>query len=75
MRSGAIVLSSNSDCQDCEVIRKSGVYLLYPEYRGFRRVSTRRSPKLFYRLELDRIVVFWVLHVHRDHPSLLSSES
>jgi hypothetical protein len=26
---GAIVLSSNSDCQNCEVIRKSGVYLLY----------------------------------------------
>ena len=27
--SGAIVLSSNSDCQNCEVIQKSGVYLLY----------------------------------------------
>jgi hypothetical protein len=27
--SGAIVLSSNSDCQTCEVIRKSGAYLLY----------------------------------------------
>jgi hypothetical protein len=27
--SGAIVLSSNSDCQNCEVIRKSGAYLLY----------------------------------------------
>jgi hypothetical protein len=27
--SGAIVLSSNSGCQNCEVIRKSGVYLLY----------------------------------------------
>src|SRR6266481_897210 len=26
---GGIVLSSNSDCQNCEVIRKSGVYLLY----------------------------------------------
>jgi hypothetical protein len=25
----AIVLSSNSDCQNCEVIQKSGVYLLY----------------------------------------------
>jgi hypothetical protein len=27
--SGAIVLSSNSDCQNCERIQKSGVYLLY----------------------------------------------
>lgn len=26
---GAIVLSSNSDCKDCEVIKKSGAYLLY----------------------------------------------
>jgi hypothetical protein len=26
---GAFVLSSNSDCRNCEVIRKSGVYLLY----------------------------------------------
>jgi hypothetical protein len=26
---GAIVLSSNSDCQNCEVIKKSGVYELY----------------------------------------------
>jgi len=27
--SGAIVLSSNSDCQNCEIIQKSGVYELY----------------------------------------------
>jgi hypothetical protein len=27
--SGGIVLSSNSDCKNCEVIQKSGVYLLY----------------------------------------------
>jgi len=27
--SGAIVLSSNSDCHNCEVIQKSGAYLLY----------------------------------------------
>jgi hypothetical protein len=27
--SGAIVLSSNSDCQNCEVIQKSGLYELY----------------------------------------------
>jgi len=26
---GAIVVSSNSDCQDCQAIQKSGVYLLY----------------------------------------------
>jgi hypothetical protein len=29
--SGAIVLSSNSDCQHCDPIRKSGAYLLYKE--------------------------------------------
>jgi hypothetical protein len=27
--SGAIVLSSNSECQNCQVIQKSGAYLLY----------------------------------------------
>ncbi|PYV78960.1 MAG: hypothetical protein DMG93_21595 [Acidobacteria bacterium] len=27
--SGAIVLSSNSDCQNCDVIKKSGAYELY----------------------------------------------
>jgi hypothetical protein len=27
--SGAIVLSSNSDCQNCDIIQKSGVYELY----------------------------------------------
>jgi len=27
--SGVIVLSSNSDCQNCQVIQKSGAYLLY----------------------------------------------
>jgi hypothetical protein len=27
--SGAIVLTSNSDCQNCDVIQKSGAYLLY----------------------------------------------
>ncbi len=27
--SGAIVLSSNSDCHNCEIIQKSGAYLLY----------------------------------------------
>jgi hypothetical protein len=27
--SGAIILSSNSVCQNCEVIQKSGAYLLY----------------------------------------------
>jgi hypothetical protein len=27
--SGAIVLSSNSECQNCQAIQKSGVYLLY----------------------------------------------
>ena len=26
---GAIVISSNSDCQNCEVIQKSGLYELY----------------------------------------------
>jgi plasmid stabilization system protein ParE len=41
-------------------------------YRGFRRVLTRRFPyKLFYRLEDDRVIIFRVLHVRRDHPRLL----
>jgi toxin ParE1/3/4 len=41
-------------------------------YRGFRRILLRRFPyKLFYRLEAERVVVFRVLHVKRDHPKLL----
>lgn len=41
-------------------------------YRGFRRVLARRFPyKLFYRLEGNRIIVFRILHVRRDHPRLL----
>jgi toxin ParE1/3/4 len=47
---------------------------VYPEYyRGFRRALTGRFPyKLFYRLELGRIIVFRILHARRDHPPLLS---
>lgn len=38
-------------------------------YRGFRRLLTRRFPyKLFYCVEGDRVIVFRVLHVKRDHP-------
>ena len=41
-------------------------------YRGFRRILLRRFPfKVFYRLEPERVVVFRVLHVKRDHPRLL----
>jgi toxin ParE1/3/4 len=41
-------------------------------YRGFRRVLARRFPyKLFYRLEDDRVIIFRILHVRRDHPRLL----
>lgn len=41
-------------------------------YRGFRRILLRRFPyKVFYRLEAERVVVFRVLHVKRDHPHLL----
>lgn len=41
-------------------------------YRGFRRVLIPRFPyKLFYRLQDDRVVVFRVLHAHRNHPQLL----
>lgn len=44
-------------------------------YRGFRRILTRRFPyKLFYRLEGKRIIVFRLLHAHRDHARLLRSE-
>jgi toxin ParE1/3/4 len=45
-------------------------------YRGFRRALTRRFPyKMFYRLEGNQIIVFRVLHAHRDHPRLLPRES
>lgn len=43
-------------------------------YRGFRRLLTRRFPyKLFYRIEGDRVIVFRILHVKRDHPRHLGS--
>jgi plasmid stabilization system protein ParE len=36
---------------------------------------TRRFPyKLFYRLEGKRIIVFRILHAHRDHARLLRPE-
>jgi toxin ParE1/3/4 len=41
-------------------------------YRGFYRVLAQHFPyKLFYRLEDDRVIVFRILHVRRDHPRLL----
>lgn len=41
-------------------------------YRGFRRILLQRFPyKVFYRMEPQRVVVFRVLHVKRDHPRLL----
>ena len=41
-------------------------------YRSFRRVLARRFPyKLFYRVEDDRVIIFRILHVRRDHPRLL----
>jgi toxin ParE1/3/4 len=41
-------------------------------YRRFRRVFVRRFPyKVFYRLEGDRLIVFRILHVRRDHSRLL----
>jgi plasmid stabilization system protein ParE len=37
-------------------------------YNGFRRLLVRRFPyKVFYRIEGDRVIVFRVLHVKRDH--------
>ena len=37
-------------------------------YNGFRRLITRRFPyKLFYRIEGDRVIVFRILHVKREH--------
>jgi toxin ParE1/3/4 len=45
-------------------------------YRGFRRVFVRRFPyKLFYRVEDNRVIVFRILHVRRDHPRLLRPEN
>jgi toxin ParE1/3/4 len=44
-------------------------------YRGFRRVLARRFPyKLFYSLKGDRVIIFRILHVRRDHPRLLRPE-
>ncbi len=41
-------------------------------YRGFRRLLTRRFPyKVFYRIDGDRVVVFRVLHAHREHTRML----
>ena len=41
-------------------------------YRDFRRLLIRQFPyKLFYRVEVERIVVFRILHVSRDHRQLL----
>jgi toxin ParE1/3/4 len=67
-----------------EFVAEVGITILHlvrdPErrpdyYRGFRRVLMRRFPyKLFYRLEGDRVIVFRVLHAHRDHPRLLPRE-
>ena len=55
------------------LVRDPHRYTIY--YRGFRRVFVRRFPyKLFYRLEGDRIIVFRILHAHRDHPRLLRPE-
>lgn len=64
-----------------EFVAEFGITILHlvrdPErrrdyYRGFRRILMRRFPyKLFYRLEGERVIVFRVLHAHRDHPRLL----
>ena len=41
-------------------------------YRDFRRLLIRRFPyNLFYRVEIERIVVFRILHASRDHRPLL----
>ena len=41
-------------------------------YRDFRRILTRRFPyKIFYTIEAERVIVFRVLHVKRDHPQRL----
>ena len=37
-------------------------------YRGFRRMLTRRFPyKIFYRIEISRVVVFRILHAKQKH--------
>jgi toxin ParE1/3/4 len=37
-------------------------------YRDFRRLLTRRFPyKLFYRVEIDRVIVFRILHAKQEH--------
>jgi toxin ParE1/3/4 len=61
---------ANIDATIRRLIRDPLRYPVY--YRGFRRVLARRFPyKLFYRVDDDRIIVFRILHVRRDHPRLL----
>jgi plasmid stabilization system protein ParE len=37
-------------------------------YRSFRRLLARRFPyKIFYSIEGDRVIVFRILHVKREH--------
>ena len=41
-------------------------------YRQFRRVMFDRFPyKVFFQIEGDAVIVFRIIHVSRDHPSLL----
>jgi len=41
-------------------------------YREFRRIITRRFPyKIFYSLIGNRVIVFLILHVKRDHKQQL----
>lgn len=63
-------LLADIDATIQSLIRDPQLHPVY--YRGFRRVLARRFPyKLFYRLEGNRIIVFRILHVRRDHPRLL----
>ena len=63
-------LLADIDATIQSLIRDPRLHPVY--YRGFRRVLERRFPyKLFYRLESNRIIVFRILHVRRDHPRLL----
>lgn len=49
----------------------------YPEratvyYRGFHRLLAPRFPyKVFYRVKVDHVIVFRVLHARQHHPHLL----
>ena len=51
------------------MIRLEGSPQVFPiYYHSFRRLITERFPyKIFFRIEVDAVIVFRILHAARDH--------